>query len=247
MVDRMLYVAMSGAKETMLAQANASSNLANASTTGFLADLNQFRSMPVFGNGMPTRVYAMDERPGVDLSRGSLQSTGRDLDVAVDGGGWLTVQAADGGEAYTRRGDLKVDANGLLTTGNGLPVIGNSGPIAIPPADKIEIGDDGSISIRPQGQDAQQLAVVDRIKLVNPPAASLVKGDDGLMRLASGEEADADAGQRLVSGALEASNVNVVKEMVDMIELSRRFELQVKMMHKAEQNAESAASILRPV
>ena len=247
MVDRMLYVAMSGAKETMLAQSNASSNLANASTTGFLADLNQFRSMPVFGDGMPTRVYAMDERPSTDFGHGALNHTGRDLDVAVDGGGWIAVQTADGGEAYTRRGDFRIDANGLLTTGNGLPVIGNGGPIAIPPADKIEIGDDGSISIRPQGQSAQELALVDRIKLVNPPLESLAKGDDGLMRLRSGEAADSDADQRLISGALESSNVNVVKEMVDMIELSRRFELQVKMMHKAEQNAESAASILRPV
>ena len=247
MVDRMLYVAMSGAKETMLAQSNASSNLANASTTGFLADLNQFRSMPVFGEGFPTRVYAMDERPQTDFAHGSLNHTGRDLDVAVKGGGWIAVQAADGNEAYTRRGDLRLDENGLLKTGNGLPVLGNGGPIAVPPSDKIEIGEDGSITIRPQGQGAEELAQIDRIKLVNPPLADMVKGADGLMRLKSGEPANAEADQRLVSGALEASNVNVVKEMVDMIELSRRFEMQVKMMRNAEKNSEAAASIMRPV
>ena len=247
MVDRMLYVAMSGAKETMHAQSNASNNLANASTTGFLADLNQFRSMPVFGDGFPTRVYAMDERPQTDFSHGSLNHTGRDLDVAVKGGGWIAVQAADGNEAYTRRGDLKVDENGLLKTGNGLPVLGNGGPIAVPPSDKIEIGDDGSISIRPQGEGAEELALIDRIKLVNPGLDEMLKGEDGLMRLKSGEPANAEADQRLVSGALEGSNVNVVKEMVDMIELSRRFELQVKMMHNAKQNSEAAASIMRPV
>lgn len=246
MIDRMLYVAMSGAKETLLSQANASNNLANASTPGFLADLNQFRSMPVFGAGQPTRVYAMNERPQADFNHGSLIQTGRDLDVAVKGGGWIAVQSADGDEAYTRRGDLYVDENGLLKTGNGLPVMGNGGPIAIPPADKIDIGLDGTISVVPAGQQANELAIIDRVKLVNPPLEQMQKGADGLMRFADGE-AEADANQRLVSGSLETSNVNVVNEMVDMIELARRFEMQVKMMKTAEENASSAASLLRPV
>lgn len=246
-MDRMLYVAMSGARETLIAQGNASNNLANANTSGFLADLNQFRSMPVFGDGHPTRVYAMDERPGSDFSHGSVQQTGRDLDVAVKDGGWIAVQGADGNEAYTRRGDLKVDTNGLLTTGNGLPVMGNGGPIALPPFDAIDIGTDGTISIRPQGAAANEVAVIDRIKLVAPQYEQMLKGEDGLMRLKSGEQAEAAAEQRLVSGALEASNVNVVNEMVDMIELSRRFEMQIKMMKTAEDNAQAAASILRPV
>ena len=150
----MLYVAMSGAKETLIAQANASNNLANASTTGFLADLNQFRSMPVFGAGHPTRVYAWSERPRTNFEHGSVQHTGRDLDVAVKDGGWIAVQAPDGGEAYTRRGDLRVDENGLLLTGNDLPVMGNGGPIAIPPFEKIDIGADGTVSIRPLGAAA---------------------------------------------------------------------------------------------
>lgn len=246
MIDRMLYVAMSGAKETLLSQANASNNLANASTPGFQADLNQFRSMPVFGAGQPTRVYAMDERPQADFAHGSLVQTGRDLDVAVKGGGWMAVQAADGSEAYTRRGDLYVDENGLLKTGNGLPVMGNGGPIALPPADKIDIGLDGSISIVPAGAQSNELAVVDRVKMVNPPIDQMNKGLDGLLRYRDGA-ADADANQRLVSGSLESSNVNVVNEMVDMIELARRFEMQVKMMKTAEDNARAAASLLRPV
>lgn len=246
-MDRMLYVAMSGAKETLIAQGNASNNLANAATPGFLADLNQFRSMPVFGQGYPTRVYALDERPQADFARGSIQNTGRDLDVAVKGGGWIAVQALDGSAAYTRRGDLWVDENGLLKTGNGLPVLGNGGPIAIPPAEKIEIGVDGTISIRPLGQAANALAIVDRIKLVNPAVDELRKGDDGLLRLDGGGEADFDATQRLAPGALEASNVNIVNEMVDMIEYARRFEMQVKMMRTAEENAEAGASLLRPV
>jgi flagellar basal-body rod protein FlgF len=246
-MDRMLYVAMSGAKETLLAQANTSSNLANATTSGFLADFNQLRSMPVFGAGFPTRVYAMDERPQTDFAHGSIEHTGRDLDVAVTGGGWLAVQGLDGTEAYTRRGDLWVDENGLLKTGNGLPVIGNGGPVAIPPADKIEIGVDGTISIRPLGQGVNELAVIDRLKLVNPRAQDLRKSDDGLMRLAGGGEAAFDAAQRVAPGALEASNVNIVNEMVNMIEFARRFEMQVKMMQTAEEADRASASIVSPI
>jgi flagellar basal-body rod protein FlgF len=246
-MDRMLYVAMSGAKETLIAQANANNNLANANTSGFLADLNQFRSMPVFGSGHPTRVYAMDERPATNFEFGSLQYSGRDLDVAAKDGGWIAVQGRDGAEAYTRRGDLRVDQNGLLLTGNGLPVLGNGGPIALPPYEQIDIGVDGTVSIRPLGAGAEQLAVIDRIKLVAPQFDAMEKGDDGLFRLRDGAVADADPAQRLVSGALVSSNVNVVNEMVDMIELSRRFELQVKMMKTAEENSQASASVVRPV
>ncbi|HHI76441.1 MAG TPA: flagellar basal-body rod protein FlgF [Gammaproteobacteria bacterium] len=246
-MDRMLYVAMSGARETLIAQGNASNNLANANTTGFLADLNQFRSMPVFGEGHPTRVYALDERPQTDFSHGSIMQTGRALDVAVKDGGWIAVQAADGSEAYTRRGDLRIDASGVLTTGNGLPVMGNSGPVALPPFDAIQIGADGTISIRPQGAPPNELAVIDRIKLVAPQYDRMVKGEDGLMRLRDGGEAPAAFEQRLVSGALEASNVNIVNEMVEMIELSRRFEMQIKLMKTAEDTAAASASLVKPI
>lgn len=244
-MDRMLYVAMSGAKETLLAQGTNSSNLANANTPGFLADLQQFRSMPVYGDGYPTRVYALSERPNVDFKSGSIIQTGKELDVALNGKGWITVQAPDGSEAYTRRGDLKLDANGLLTTGNGLPVIGNGGPIAIPPAEKIDIAPDGTISIRPLGQAANELAIVDQIKMINPDNSDIEKGMDGLMRLKNGVSAEPDSSLQLVGGALESSNVNVVDSMVDMIELARRFEIQVKMMKTAEEMEQGSTSILR--
>ncbi len=244
-MDRMLYVAMSGAKETLIAQGINSNNLANADTPGFLADLQQFRSMPVFGDGFPTRVYGMSERPAIDFSHGSIIHSGNELDVAVNGEGWLTVQAEDGNEAYTRRGDLMLDANGILTTGNGLPVLGNDGPIAIPPAEKIEIANDGTISIRPLGQDVGELAVVDQIKLVNPPLEEMYKGRDGLMRMQDGSTAEPDVAANLVSGAFKSSNVNVVDAMVDMIELARRFEMQVKMMKTAGDLEQGSASIMR--
>ncbi len=244
-MDRMLYIAMSGAKETMLSQANTSNNLANASTTGFVADLNQFRSMPVFGQGQPTRVYAMNERPATDFTPGSKMMTGRDLDVAMAGDGWFAVQAKDGNEAYTRRGDLQIDANGLITTGNGLPLLGDGGPIAIPPADKVTIGTDGTISIVPQGGNPTQMAVIDRIKMVAANYDEIEKSLDGLMRLKSGNNAPADPAQRLLQGFLESSNVNTVNEMANMIELQRRFEMQVRMMKTAGEMAEGSATIMR--
>lgn len=246
-MDRMLYLAMTSAKQTMLAQSVNSNNLANATTTGFKQDLEQFRSMPVYGPGMPSRVYAMSERPATDFAAGSFNTTGRSLDMAVNGDGWLAVQAADGNEAYTRAGDLRIDATGTLTTGAGHPVIGNNGgPIVVPPAEAIEIGADGTISIRPVGQASNTLAEVDRIKLVNPNPDDLTKGEDGLIRLKPGRDpAPADAAVQLVSGALEGSNVNTVEAMVKMIELQRQYEMQVKMMKTAKENDAADDSIMK--
>ncbi|VAX03718.1 Flagellar basal-body rod protein FlgF [hydrothermal vent metagenome] len=243
-MDRMLYVAMSGAKQTALAQAVNSNNLANANTTGFREDLATFRSMPVFGPGSPTRVYAMTENPGVNLESGAIQATGRDLDMAIQGNGWLAVQAPDGQEAYTRAGNLHIESGGLLVTGSGHPVMGNRGPIAIPQAESLEIGVDGTITIRGIGEFANSLTVVDRIKLVKPEEAELIKGKDGLMRLKDGYEADADASVRLVSGALETSNVNTVDAMVNMIALARQYEAQVKMMKAAGEMASKSNELL---
>lgn len=243
-MDRMLYVAMSGAKQTMLAQTANSNNLANATTNGFRADLAAFRSQPVFGPGEPTRVYAMAERPGVDLTAGVINSTGRDLDVAVKGEGWIAVQAADGSEAYTRAGNLNLGEGGLLVTGGGVPVMGNGGPISLLGAEKIEIGTDGTISIRGIGQAASTLTTLDRIKLVKPDAKQLVKGEDGLMHLKNGAQAEPDATINLVSGALEASNVNAVEAMVNMIALARQYEAQVKMMSEAKDADEISTQLL---
>lgn len=244
-MDRSLFISMSGAKEMLLAQTAISSNLANVNTTAFKADLEQFRSMPVFGPGHPSRVYAMHERPVTDFAPGPIQTTGRELDVAVQGDGWLAVQAPDGSEAYTRRGDLRLSPEGLLLTGDGLQVLGENGPVAIPPAQKLEIAADGTISIVPLGGKPDVSAVIDRIKLVRPPVDQLEKGQDGLIRLKNGTTAQADAEVRLVPRALEGSNVNPVAALVEMIELARRFELQVKMMKTAEDDADATAKLLR--
>jgi len=244
-MDKSLYIAMSGAKQTLLAQTANANNLANTQTTGFKSDLEQFRSMPIFGQGFPTRVYAMAERPGTDLSPGAMQQTGRDLDVAIDGDGWLAVQGADGKEAYTRAGDLRVTPEGLLQTGAGLQIMGQDGPISIPPAQKLEIGKDGTISIVPLGSNATNLAAIDRIKLVKPVMDNLEKLNDGLMHVKDGKPVEASADVSLVQGVLESSNVNAISAMVDMIELSKNFELQTKVMKSADENASASARLMQ--
>ncbi len=244
-MDRMLYVAMNGAGQTMLAQAINSNNLANVSTTGFRADLAAFLSLPVEGYGWSSRVNAQTTTPQVDYTPGPIMATANELDVAINGEGWIAVQAPDGGEGYTRAGDLRLSSAGLLVNGAGYPVLGNSGPIALPPFEKLEIGADGTISIRPVGQAPNTLAVIDRIKLVNPPLEQLSKGEDGLLRMNEDLPVAADAQVKLVSGAREGSNVNGVEAMVNMLELARQFEVQVKLMKVAEENDAAAAQLMR--
>jgi flagellar basal-body rod protein FlgF len=244
-MDHMLYVVMSGARETLRAMTTNNHNLANVSTTAFQADMTAFRAQPVQGSGFPSRIYASNSSTGFDHSVGTQQSTGRDLDVAIQGTGYFAVQAPNGREAYTRAGNLRVDAQGQLTTVAGLPVIGENGPITVPPNTALHIGGDGTVSIIPQGSGPETKAVVGRIKLVDPPVEQLVKGNDGLLRLADGTDAPTSASTRLVSGVLESSNVNITAAMVSMIELARRYDMQVKAMKAAEETATSATQLLR--
>jgi len=247
-MDRSLYIAMNGAKQTLQAQTANANNLANTQTVGFKSDFEQFRAMPAFGPGFPSRVYTMTERPGTDMSMGGLQTTGRELDIAIHGEGWFAVKANDGSEAYTRAGDLHLTPQGLLENGAGLPLIGESGqPIAIPPAQKLEIGRDGTVSIIPQGSNATTLAVIDRIRLINPGNENLEKREDGLMHMkqAGAAPPPADANVNLIQGALEGSNVNAMSAMVEMIELARNFELQTKVMRTVDENSGMAAKLMQ--
>lgn len=244
-MDKMLYVSMTGAQNNTLGLRAHANNLANVSTTGFRRDFEQARSMPLFGETFPARVFAMSERPATDFRPGSLQETGRDMDVAVGGKGWIAVQAPDGSEAYVRTASLNIDALGMLRTGNGLPVMGNAGPIAVPPEQKVEIGQDGTISIRALGEAPNTLAEVDRIKLVNPDPKQMEKGADGMIRVKGQPQVEPDATVTLTSGFLESSNVNAVEEMTSILALSRQFELSVKMMRTAEDNASSMARVLQ--
>ncbi len=243
-MDRMIYIAMTGAKQTMLQQASISHNLANVSTTAYKAEANAFRALPVHGEGAATRTFVVDSTVGADLREGPLQQTGRDLDVAVQGKGWIAVQTEDGSEAFTRNGSLTVGVNGQLQTRSGQVVAGDAGPIAIPPDVRITIGRDGTISIIPDGTPLTTVAVIGRIKLVNPPEADLVKGTDGLFRRRDGAPVQADANVRVQSGALEGSNVNVVESMVGMINMARQYEMQLKLVQNADANARQASQLL---
>jgi flagellar basal-body rod protein FlgF len=245
-MDRLVYVAMTGAREAQLAQAVTANNLANASTTGFRATLAGASHVALAGPGhAEARAYAVTEPFGIDLEPGALVTTGRDLDVAIDGSGWMVVLAPDGSEALSRAGDLRVDSQGLVTNGAGQPVLGSGGPILLPPYSTLEIGSDGAISVRAQGQEASSLAQVDRIRLVDPPPADLVRGEDGLIRVAPGAPAPPEVPVQLRSGMLEGSNVNAVHAMVEMIQQARSFELQVRMMTTAKDNDQASADLLR--
>lgn len=243
-MDRMIYVAMTGAKHILGQQAAVAQNLANASTNGYRAAASAFRAVPVIGDGLPTRAFVVDSTAGANFSSGTVQRTGRDLDIAVQGSGWIAVQTENGSEAYTRNGSLQVSTNGLLQTRNGLNVLGDGGPISIPPDSNISIATEGTVSVISTVPPPKSVNAVGRIKLVNPDEKLLVRGGDGLFRLADGGSAEIDPKVALASGALESSNVNVIEEMISMISLARQFDLQMQLLNNAQKNAAQASQIL---
>ena len=243
-MDRLIYTAASGAKHILEQQATTSNNMANLNTTGFRAQLDTFRAVPVQSEGLPTRTFVVNNTVGADFTTGPLQMTGRDLDVAIKGPGWIAVQNPDGSEAYTRNGALQMNANGVLTTNSGATIAGEGGPITIPPDATVMVGADGTISTISTAERPAAPVILGRIKLVNPSEKDLVRGDDGLFRLKDGAPAQLDPNVRVAGGALEGSNVNAVDAMVTMIGLARSFETQMSLMKNAENNAAKASQIL---
>jgi flagellar basal-body rod protein FlgF len=242
-MDRLIYTAMTGAKYLLERQATIAHNLANASTTGFRADAVGLRAVPTTGEQAGTRVFTVETTTGSDLSQGPMISTSRNLDVAIQGPGWLAVQAPDGTEAYTRNGSLQIGPDGSLQLPNGMQVQGANGPITMPAdAQTVTVASDGTISVK--SSSSKLPAQVGQLKLVNPPASDVIKGLDGMFRLKSGDPADADPKVKVASGTLEGSNVNVVESMVGMIGAARQFELQMKMLTTAEQNEQKAGTVL---
>jgi flagellar basal-body rod protein FlgF len=233
-MSELLNTVMAGARLVMKAQAVNANNLANAGTDGFRAELVH----------VSTAGGVESQTTSPDFSQGMIRTTGHSLDISVDGPGWIAVQTPEGGEGFTRRGDLRVNALGQLMNGAGQPVLGEAGPIALPPFSTIEIATDGTISILPLGQEATTIAVVDRIKLALPNERELTRGEDGIMRMPEGVIVEAEASVRVQSGTVEGSNVNAVGELLKMIDLSRQFEAQVRLMRSAEENSSSLASIL---
>jgi flagellar basal-body rod protein FlgF len=244
-MDRSLYVAMTGATQMMRAQSEVAHNLANADTIGFKAQLSAFQPLAVQGPGMPTRINGVAQGLGVDTREGGLVETGRVLDVAVQGQGWIAVQGADGSEGYTRAGELRLTPEGLLTDARGNLVLGDGGPISVPQSAQMNIGADGTVSVVPMGQGPETIAAVGRIKLVNPATDQLALGSDGLMHLSDGGTAEADPAATLKSGVLESSNVDPAQTLVQMIQLSRQYELQIRAIRSADENAQSASRLLQ--
>ncbi|WP_158967692.1 flagellar basal body rod protein FlgF [Paraglaciecola sp. L3A3] len=245
-MDKMLYIAASGAKQDLIGTSVRANNLANTQTVGFKALLEQSRAMPAFGEGLPTRVFSMTESPVNNYAGGSMIKTDRKLDLAVQGDGWFSVQDANGNEAYSRNGSMQIGANGELKDSHGNTMVGDGGPIFLPiPLSELDIATDGTLSVRPQGAPETILEEVGRLKLVNPDVRNMVRGEDGLFRLKDGEQADADALVNIHSGMLEGSNVNPVDEMVSMIGLQRHYEMQVKLMKQAETLDQRGNQLLR--
>ena len=245
-MDKLVYTAASGLRSHMAAQAAIANNMANASTIGFKAEKLRFDEMDIIGQGFDTRKVASEEVMDADRNPGALTQTGRNLDVAVAGDAWLAVQGADGEEAYTRRGDLQIAASGVLETGDGFPVVGSGGPITVPPADKVQIAEDGSISILPQGSEpGAAMQVIDKLKLVSTQGSNTVKGLDNLLHVKGGGALPDDLDAKVQTGALEGSNVNMTQALVDMIENQRSYEVQANLMKEAKTMDESGASLMR--
>ncbi|MCD6663429.1 MAG: flagellar basal-body rod protein FlgF [Comamonas sp.] len=242
-MDRIIYTSMTGANAAMQRQAVLANNLANASTTGFRAEMANFRSVPMQGDGAKTRVFALEATSGHSTTAGPAQTTNRPLDAMAVGHAWFAVQGLDGTEAYTRAGGFQVTAQGQLVTGNGLPVLSDGGaPIDIPQGADVVLGGDGTVTAQVQGQPAQAIA---RLKLATETADTpLRRGDDGLFRTASGDPLAQDPNAQMRAGMLEGSNVNAVECMVGMIAVARQFEQQMKLLQTAESDDKSAGRLL---
>jgi flagellar basal-body rod protein FlgF len=243
-MDRALYIGMTGASQILQAQAVTAQNLANVSTDGFRADLFSFTATPIEGPGYATRINAVAQSSGFSAATGAVSQNGNPLSVSIRGNGYLAVQAKDGSEAYTRAGDLHLTPDGTLVSATGLPVLSDGGQISIPPSDSIAIGADGTITSVPQGVGAKGAGPVGRLKLVNPPATQLAKGADGLLRLKNGTTAPVDSTVQVQSGSVESSNVNAPHEMVEMIQLSRLFEMQTRLINSTDQNEQTSQKLL---
>jgi flagellar basal-body rod protein FlgF len=244
-MDRLVYTAYSGLRSRMAAQAAIANNMANASTVGFRADQIGFEQLALKGGAFEARSLTAGEVIDADRKNGAVISTGRELDVAIEGDSWMAVQAADGEEAYTRRGDLSISPSGVLQTGDGFPVIGGSGPITIPPAAKVTIGPDGSILVVPPGGELDKPQVVDKLKLVDTKGSETVKGTDNLLRVKGGGALPENLDARVLGGSLEQSNVNITDTLVQMIENQRSYEVQAKLLSSAKDMDDGGASIMR--
>ncbi len=248
-MDRAIYTALGAATAALDKQAVTSNNLANASTPGFRAQLAAYRAVPVDGPSIQTRTLVTASTPYHDTTMGTISQTGRNLDVALPQNGWLAVQLPDGTEGYTRNGAIQVDAEGALSV-RGYPLMGDGGPLMVPPQAEITIAPDGTISALGAGDEATAIAQVGRLKMVSAENTELTHGDDGLFHVSAATAAQRgavlaqDPDLTLIPGAIEGSNVSPVKSMVDMISNARSFDMQMKTISNIDDNAKRANQLL---
>ena len=244
-MDRLIYTAYSGLAGSMLTQAVIANNMANAQTIGFRAELQNADPMTLKGPSIEARAMTRGEVRGANMKQGALIETGNPLDVALTGRTMLAVQGADGEEAYTRRGDLAVDATGVLTNGDGRPVVGDAGPVTVPPGARITISPDGRVlAALPENPD-QPPQEVGRLKLVSTAGSKIEKGLDGLFRVPGGGALPADEEARLQPGSLEQSNVEPTRILVEMVEAQRLFDMRTKLISTARELDEGGAGLMR--
>lgn len=234
-MDRLIYTAWSGMRGSMIEQRVIASNMANAQTIGFRAETLSAMPVTLKGPTLETRAMAEDEVRGASLAQGALVETGNPLDIALSGDTMLAVQAEDGSEAYTRRGDLSIDASGVVTNGDGRPVIGDAGPLTVPLGSKISIGPDGQVLASDPADAAAQPQAVGRIKLVSTTGTRIAKGLDGLFRVEGGGVLPDDPEARVEIGSLEQSNVQPTQILVQMVEAQRLFDLRTKCIATARE------------
>ena len=244
-MDRMIWTAVSGMNASMARERMIASNMANAQTPGFRAEVMAATPTTLEGPSLEVRALTGAAVYGAAMDPGALVETGRALDVALTGDGLLSVQAADGTEAYTRRGDLSLSPAGVLTNGDGALVIGENGPISVPPGSNVSIGPDGAVLVRSASDPNAPPQQVERLKLAGWHGSRIAKGLDGLFRVQGDGVLPQDAEARLVSGALEQSNVQTSQVLVQMVEAQRLFDMRTKLVATAKELDEQGASLMR--
>lgn len=243
MIDRLAYTAMTGAKHAMGQLANTSNNLANAHTPGFRELVTSFRAVPLDGEQADSRAFVVDSTPTAIFNPGAVEKTDNPNDFAIDGDGFFAVRRADGTEAYTRNGRFFRDEEGTLKIGRGISVLGEDGPIAIPAGAEVEVGRDGALYVREAGE--RQYNQVARFKLVNPNIRELRRAGDGFFELPTNQPpAPLDESVKVVQGSYETSNVNPASAMVQMINQTRMFDLNMRLLQTSDQNARQANVIM---
>ncbi|MDE2405411.1 MAG: flagellar basal body rod protein FlgF [Sphingomonadales bacterium] len=244
-MDRLIYTAMSGMTDSMTRERVIASNMANAQTVGFRAEMIYSTPVTVKGDSLEVRALSDGEVHGASMRPGVIDQTGRPLDLALNGDAMLTVQAEDGSEAYTRRGDLSVTPSGVLQNGDGRPVMGNGGPITVPPNAIVAITPEGQVMVSNPETPDQPATQVDKLKLASPAGSRIGKGLDGLFRVIGGGVLPDDANASLNPGALEQSNVSASEVMVQMVQAQRLFDIRTKMIATAREVDQSGSSLMR--